>query len=158
MISEYYDCCETEFGLLYIHFKDTNLTALTFQQPKDVRFSSTSTSSALCDELREYFALKRKTFTAALSFEGATDFQKTVWTCVINVPYGETRTYKWLAQKIRRPCAYRAVGHALGLNPIPVIVPCHRVIRSNNTLGGYSGGIEVKKRLLELEIKGNKFF
>jgi methylated-DNA-[protein]-cysteine S-methyltransferase len=67
------------------------------------------------------------------------------------VPYGETRTYKWVAEKVGNPHAFRATGNALGKNPIPIIFPCHRIIESDGSIGGYSSGIEIKRRLLEIE-------
>jgi methylated-DNA-[protein]-cysteine S-methyltransferase len=149
----YYDCCKTDFGLLYPHFKGEYLRALTFNSPQDLSPLRTEVSRKVCRELHEYFALKRKYFTVQVCFEGATDFQQAVWNHSLSVPYGETRTYKWLAHEIGNPRAYRAVGQALGRNPLPVIIPCHRIIRSDNLPGGYSGGIDIKLRLLEHEQK-----
>ncbi len=80
-----------------------------------------------------------------------TSFQKRVYKAVKLVPYGETRSYKWVAEKVGSPKAFRAVGQALNKNPFPVIVPCHRVICSDGSLGGFSLGISEKKRLLEKE-------
>jgi O-6-methylguanine DNA methyltransferase len=150
----FYDFCETVFGFLYLHFKGEKITALTYHKPQHLTLMSTDTSLTVCTELREYLNLKRKNFTVTIYFEGATDFQKVVWNCLKTVPYGETRTYQWLAHEIGKPRASRAVGQALGRNPLPVIIPCHRIIRSDNLLGGYSGGIERKMQLLELEQKG----
>ena len=80
-----------------------------------------------------------------------TEFERKVWETLKEIPYGETRTYKWLAEKIGKPHAFRAVGNALGKNPIPIIFPCHRVIETDGSLGGYSGGTDIKRRLLEIE-------
>lgn len=80
-----------------------------------------------------------------------THFQKKVYKVVANIPYGEVRSYKWVAQRIGKPKASRAVGQALKKNPYTVIIPCHRVIRSDGLLGGYSKGTKVKKRLLHKE-------
>ena len=80
-----------------------------------------------------------------------TIFQKEIWNVLKTIPYGKTITYKEIAKKINKPKAYRAVGSAIGHNPIPIIIPCHRVIGANNKLTGYSGGIENKIKLLKLE-------
>jgi methylated-DNA-[protein]-cysteine S-methyltransferase len=74
-----------------------------------------------------------------------------VWEITRLIPYGETRSYAWVAEQIGQPRAVRAVGQALGKNPLPIIIPCHRVITSNGKLGGFGGGLEMKKRLLSLE-------
>ena len=80
-----------------------------------------------------------------------TDFQNSLWTALRTIPFGETRSYAWLAQAIGRPTASRAVGAANGANPLPIIIPCHRVIGSSGALTGFGGGIETKKHLLEHE-------
>lgn len=84
-------------------------------------------------------------------FLSGTDFEKKVWLSLVEVPYGEMRTYKWLAERIGNPKAVRAVGRALGSNPIPIVLPCHRIIGSDGSLVGYTGGLDVKRRLLDLE-------
>lgn len=104
-------------------------------------------------ELMEYFMGNRKNFDIPFEIIG-TKFQKMVWNELCNIPFGETRTYKEIAEKIGKPKAMRAVGGANNKNPIMIIIPCHRVIGSNGSLTGYSGGIEIKKALLEIE---NKF-
>jgi len=101
-------------------------------------------------ELKEYFAGKRKEFDIPLLFAG-TDFQKKVWDELLKIPYGQTVSYMDIARRIKRPTAVRAVASAIGANPMSIIVPCHRVIASNNTLGGYAGGLKAKKQLLERE-------
>lgn len=101
-------------------------------------------------QLREYFAGTRTVFDLPLAPEG-TDFQTSVWKALTGIPYGRTWSYKDLAQAVDSPKGYRAVGAANGKNPIWIIIPCHRVINENGALGGYAGGLEVKKRLLALE-------
>ncbi len=101
-------------------------------------------------QLEEYFAGTRKQFDIPLALRG-TPFQLEVWHALQQIPYGETRTYAGIAHAIGRPTATRAVGAANGANPIPIIVPCHRVIGSNGSLTGFGGGIDVKRRLLDLE-------
>jgi methylated-DNA-[protein]-cysteine S-methyltransferase len=101
-------------------------------------------------QLQEYFAGRRRSFALKLSPEG-TEFQKAVWNELQNIPYGETISYKTLADRIGKPQAVRAVGAANGANPIPIIIPCHRVIGHDGGLTGFGGGLPLKKRLLELE-------
>ena len=101
-------------------------------------------------ELNEYFAGGRREFTCPLDLRG-TDFQVACWRSLLAIPYGETRTYADIARAVGKPSAFRAVGMANNRNPIAIVVPCHRVIASDGTLCGYGGGLDVKRRLLELE-------
>lgn len=104
----------------------------------------------LKEELYEYFEGKRHTFTLPLSPQG-TPFQKQVWETLLTIPYGETISYAEEAERFGNPKAIRAVASANGRNPIAILIPCHRVIASGGGLGGYSGGIEKKEFLLQLE-------
>ena len=101
-------------------------------------------------ELMEYFAGNRLVFHIPLAFRG-TPFQVTVWKTLCQVPYGKTITYSELAERSYHPNASRAAGTAMAKNHIPILIPCHRVIAAGNKLGGYSGGLDVKIKLLELE-------
>lgn len=101
-------------------------------------------------QLEEYFDGDRKEFDLPLELSGSA-FQKDVWLSLAQIPYGETVSYAELAMMVGRPTAFRAVGQANGANPIPIVLPCHRVIASGGTLGGYGGGLETKRRLLTLE-------
>ncbi|HEX8696924.1 MAG TPA: methylated-DNA--[protein]-cysteine S-methyltransferase [Longimicrobium sp.] len=101
-------------------------------------------------ELGEYFRGERRDFGVPLAPRG-TDFQRRVWDELRRIPYGQTISYRELAARVGRPAAVRAVGRANGTNPIPIIVPCHRVIGTDGSLTGYGGGLETKRRLLELE-------
>ena len=101
-------------------------------------------------ELEEYFAGRRTAFSVPLSMHG-TPFQMAVWAALRAIPYGETRSYGELARRIGRPGACRAVGMANHVNPLPILVPCHRVVGADGHLTGYAGGLDVKKYLLELE-------
>lgn len=103
-----------------------------------------------CQEIREYFAGRLRVFTVPLDLRG-TDFQCEVWRALVEIPYGETRSYADVARQVRRPKAFRGVGNANGANPIPLLVPCHRVVTSRGKLGGYGGGLQTKRRLLALE-------
>ena len=107
-------------------------------------------------ELDKYFAGQLRTFSVPLDLRG-TDFQLACWRELLNIPYGETRTYAELARAIGRPRAFRAVGMANHDNPVAIIVPCHRVVSSDGTLGGYGGGLPLKQRLLDLE-RGQQTF
>jgi methylated-DNA-[protein]-cysteine S-methyltransferase len=101
-------------------------------------------------QLEAYFSGNLKSFDLKLAAKG-TDFQKAVWKALCEIPYGETLTYKDIAESIGKPKAYRAVGHANNLNPIAIIVPCHRVIGSTGKLVGYASGLDIKEFLLKLE-------
>ena len=101
-------------------------------------------------ELEEYFASQRRNFTFPLDLRG-TDFQLACWRALLAIPYGETRTYAEIARTVGKPNAFRAVGMANNRNPVAIVVPCHRVIASDGTLCGYGGGLDIKRRLLELE-------
>ena len=101
-------------------------------------------------QLDEYFTARRRAFQLPLDLRG-TPFQQKVWSALLEIPYGETRSYAELARSIGEPKAFRAVGAANGANPIAIMVPCHRVISSGGGIGGYGGGVPLKKRLLALE-------
>ena len=101
-------------------------------------------------QLTEYFRGKRTCFDVELDLAG-TDFQNEVWQALLTIPFGQTRTYQAIAKQIGRPTAIRAVGAANGRNPISIIVPCHRVVGADGALTGFAGGLEAKRRLLNLE-------
>lgn len=102
------------------------------------------------DQLQQYLAGQRRNFELPLAPQG-TLFQQRVWDALSAIPYGETRSYHQIAQQIENPKAIRAVGAANRCNPLPIIVPCHRVIGANGTLTGFTGGLAIKRYLLELE-------
>jgi methylated-DNA-[protein]-cysteine S-methyltransferase len=106
-------------------------------------------------ELVEYFSGRRRDFSVPLDMEG-TPFQEKVWKALSEIPYGEVRSYAQIARRVGNPKAYRAVGTANGSNPVAIIVPCHRVIASDNSLGGYGGGLNNKNYLLTLEKNSSK--
>ncbi len=105
----------------------------------------------LAERLQKYFAGNQVEFNDELDLEAATVFQQKVWLTARSIPSGSVQSYGWIAQQIGQPGASRAVGQALGRNPLPLIIPCHRVITSSGRLGGFSGGLENKIRLLKLE-------
>ncbi len=105
-------------------------------------------------ELEAYFAGRQKLFRQKIKFLDGTAFEHKVWRALRGIPYGETRSYRWIAECADSPKAVRAAGQALKKNPLPIILPCHRVIASDGSIGGYSGGVEVKQWLLTHEQKG----
>lgn len=104
----------------------------------------------LAKRLKAYFSGERVDFPDRLDLSQATDFEREVWRITQTIPYGETRSYGWIAKRLGKRGA-RAVGQALARNRLPVIIPCHRVVASDGSLGGYSGGVELKRALLRLE-------
>lgn len=143
-------------GRLLLVRNDRGVEQIGFQDgPRPLKLSPAwiEDAGALADvrrELEEYCAGQRREFTVPLALAG-TPFQLRVWNALLEIPYGETISYGELAARIGQPTASRAVGLANGANPIPVIVPCHRVIGSNGSLTGYGGGLPIKQRLLALE-------
>jgi len=108
-----------------------------------------------CRQLREYFAGRRAVFDVPLDLSSGTPFQRRVWRACASIPYGEVRSYGELARMAGCPRGARAVGQVMGSNPVPLVVPCHRVIRSDGSLGGFGSGLWVKRRLLRIEgVKG----
>jgi methylated-DNA-[protein]-cysteine S-methyltransferase len=159
----YYTVFKTKPGWIGILASNTGLRAVTLpqttrqkaldtlgQQVKQVELSP-ELFSGLEQRLKDYYAGKKTTFADELDFSKATPFQRQVYEAARTIPCGETRSYGWIAKQIGKPKAARAVGQALGKNPFLVIVPCHRVIAGDGTLGGFGGGLEMKQKLLELE-------
>ena len=141
--------------LLRISASDAGLRAIHFHPSPDSQAAGSSPGAhpVLAEtvaQLRAYFAGRLRVFDLPLDLAG-TAFQVAVWRELLTIPYGETRSYSYIAQAIGRPAAVRAVGTANGANPIPIVVPCHRVIGANGKLVGYGGGLPLKKRLLALE-------
>ena len=147
-------------GQLKLVANDTSLVAVLWENenPNRVRLAElieNKQHSILLEtqkQLQEYFAGKRQQFNLPLDFEG-TEFQQKVWQALLNIPFGETRSYKDIAEQIGNVKAVRAVGAANGKNPISIIAPCHRVVGANGKLVGFAGGLENKDILLKLEIK-----
>jgi len=157
----FYSFMETQFGPLLISSTEKGVKRIILpsadqlqrlkQDFKDDEVSENKTinEKAVC-QLREYFKGERKKFSLSLDLE-ATEFQKKVLRAVQKVSYGTTRSYKYIAEKIGRPKAVRAVGNANRNNSLPIIIPCHRIIGSDGSMTGYGGGIELKRKLLEFE-------
>lgn len=149
---------DSEIGPLYIVASAKYVYGISFGKEIGVsREKENSPVSPMLDkaqkQIEEYFAGKRRVFDLPLEFEG-TDFQKKVWKELCKIPYGKTCSYKDIATAVGDPKACRAVGTANGRNPICVIVPCHRVINAGGKLGGYTGGLWIKEKLLSLEKNG----
>jgi methylated-DNA-[protein]-cysteine S-methyltransferase len=113
--------------------------------------SSPSGFKDLKERLNAYFSGDKVLFPDELDLSTGTRFQKVVWQSARLIPYGESRSYSWLAQEVGKCGGARAVGQALGKNRLPIIIPCHRIIGSDGSLCGFNGGLEMKKRLLQLE-------
>ncbi len=118
--------------------------------PEDA-VAATQRFGDLIDRYRAYFSGHRVDFPDKLDFDDATPFQCGVWRAVRGIPCGQTRSYAWVAGWVGSPKAVRAVGQALAGNPLPIIIPCHRVVAGNGGLGGFSGGLQMKTLLLRLE-------
>ena len=146
----------TPFGAVAVCTARGSVVEVAFVQSSIQSFAESDSDASLAknaaSQLGEYFAGKRKSFELSLKFSG-TKFQEQIWKEIAKVPFGETATYKDLATRIGKPKASRAVGGAVGANPIGIIVGCHRIIGSSGKLTGYSGGsgVPTKKKLLELE-------
>ena len=154
----YYEIIESPIGPILLAGDEKGLKHLNFLQgkkrievPADWRENKEFFREA-ARQLEAYFSGKLESFDLKLAPEG-TDFQKSVWKTLCEIPYGETRTYKEIAVSIGKPKAYRAVGLANNRNPIAIIVPCHRVIGSDGKLTGYASGLDIKEFLLKLEEK-----
>src|ERR1700691_4062279 len=160
---------DSPIGPLFLAFSARGLVALEFDarlpgqqtirpNPRDLRkeakgfefVNSPRELQAYASELEEYFAGKRREFTFPLDLRG-TEFQKACWRALLAIPYGETRSYGDIARAVGKPHGFRAVGMANNRNPVAIVVPCHRVIAAEGRLGGYGGGLDVKRKLLELE-------
>ncbi len=147
----YYDTFRSPVGTLYLIFSGSHLSGVSFNKPLGISFKDGSAPEGFIRQLKAYFQGSNITFNQKIKFLKGTDFERKVWTTLKDIPFGETRTYKWLAGRLGRPTATRAVGHALSKNPLPIVLPCHRVIESDGSIGGYSSGVNIKRRLLELE-------
>lgn len=138
-------------GRLTIAADERGITRIEFGDvPLDMPRRPSALTNTAATQLQEYFAGKRTVFDVALDLQG-TPFQLEVWNRLREIPYGQTSTYARIAEEIGRPRAFRAVGMANNKNPVPIIVPCHRVVGANGSLVGYAAGIKVKRYLLELE-------
>lgn len=135
-----------------VELDEIGIVGMSFTNNQNVKFDE---SNIIQKQLTEYERGARKVFDLPLHLEG-TEFQKQVWNALLEIPYGETRTYQEIAIRIGKPKAVRAVGGACNRNPIGIIVPCHRVIGKNGSLTGYAGGLSYKELLLNHEKDGKR--
>ncbi len=140
-------------GLLSIALPQPSAEEASLQLGEQVNQATWSSEpfADLVGRLTAYFSGHKVSFPDKLDLSAATPFQRDVWAVTQLIPYGETRSYRWVAEQTKRPKAMRAVGHALGKNPLPIVVPCHRVITSGGKLGGFRGGLTMKEHLLRQE-------
>lgn len=150
MAAVYQLLCRSPVGLLTLSAGKSALLSIDFGDTRTSGDISNPILEQAARELSEYFAGERKKFDVPLSPAG-TDFQKKVWAALETIPYGETVTYGDIAAKIGKPGAAIAVGQANSRNPIPILIPCHRVIGANGKLVGYTGGMHIKETLLTIE-------
>lgn len=140
-------------GWLELKVSPLGVVGLTFAgvPPSESRSQASPLMDQLISELDLYFSGALKRFSVPLDIQAGTAFERRVWDVLIPIPWGQTWSYSRVAAAIGQPRACRAVGSANGRNRIPILIPCHRVIRSDGSLGGYSSGLHIKKKLLELE-------
>ena len=145
------------YGPVRIDWQDDAVTGLHIVTRDDHELDGDGARTELTDrtfdELERYFAGALREFTVPVAFTFGTPFQHAVWHALQQIPYGQTRTYAQIAQAVGRPKAVRAVGSANNRNPIPFIVPCHRVVGANGNLVGYAYGVEMKRSLLLMEMR-----
>ena len=156
-----YAYLDTPIGTLLVASDGNAVNRITFPQrgraakpEADWQESQRGPVGETMRQLREYFAGKRAAFDLPLAPAG-TAFQRSVWRQLQEIPYGETISYGELARRVGNPKASRAVGSANGANPLPIVIPCHRVIASDGTLGGFGGGLPTKQMLLALELRAS---
>lgn len=140
----------TEYGYLSIGYEDDIIIFI--KRVKEISGKKTKLTDKVFNQIMEYFQGKRKSFDFKYELRG-TEFQKKVWNALLEIPYGETRSYQEIAEMIGNKKASRAVGMANNRNPITIVVPCHRVIGKNGKLVGYFGGVEMKESLINIEKK-----
>ena len=147
-------------GVIKITSKDNILMSLDLNPKENLESDQSEFNDSVMFQLQEYFKGKRKCFDIPLDLSSSSKLNESVWEEIYKIPFGETISYKELAERAGFPKAWRAVGSAVGRNPIPIIVPCHRVVAANEKLGGFSLGIDVKINLLKIEQKDGlkKFF
>lgn len=141
---------DTKIGTITIICDGNFVSEIRFGNEGEGIRKNSYVSNLAIREISDYLDGKRKVFNIKVKPDG-TDFQKSVWDLMMKIPYGKTKTYKELAMLIGDPNAGRAVGNACNKNPIPIVIPCHRVIGSDGDLTGYAGGLDIKKYLLNLE-------
>jgi methylated-DNA-[protein]-cysteine S-methyltransferase len=160
----YYTTFKSPIGEILVTRSDKGVNLVAFPRSKWQRFlvalkaaedvdvtKDDRRFSSLEKQLKSYFAGKKVKFREPLDLTGGTAFQRRVWKAMLRIPSGQTKSYGWLARQVGGKDKARSVGTACGANPVPIIIPCHRIIRENGELGGYGGGVGVKRKLLKIE-------
>ncbi len=160
----HYSCFDSPFGPVFVAKTIKGVCFINLSKTSEAGFQSLLRKrfrkktvrddrqlKSVINELLDYFNDNKVNFKSILDLSIGTIFQRKVWGQISKIPYGELRTYKWIAREIGNLNAVRAVGNAVGKNPVPPIIPCHRIIRTDGGLGGFSSGISLKKWLLKLE-------
>jgi len=144
-----------KIGDIYLEATERGISRLSFTIPANHKTKDSPESNKhlkhFAKEFKKYQAKKLKRFTVKLDLSGQTPFTQTVLKQAFKIPFGQALSYGELAEKINNPKACRAIGGAMGRNPIPLIIPCHRILASEEKLGGFSAGLKIKKRLLSFE-------
>lgn len=159
----FYDCFESPLGPLWLVADKSGLSYLIREKEEDVFLAEIARRTRLIPTKRlnqmsgwrgllsRYFSGEATVFDGKIALLEGSVFQQNVWRTLLKIPHGSVRSYQWVGDQLGIKRAGRAIGNACGKNPIPVIIPCHRVVCKNGTLGGYTGGIGIKKKLLALE-------
>lgn len=151
VLDRLYTVASTENGLTYVSPDDGDITILEKLFKDFTLQEDASMNAGSIKQLQEYTQGSRSEFDLVLDIQNGTPFQQSIWKALLDVPYGQTIHYGALADRVDNPKAVRAVGGAVGRNPISIIIPCHRIIGKNGSLTGYNGGIDVKMKLLDIE-------
>lgn len=166
-----YTCFESSFGWVGVAKSDQGLTRVTFGAPTEIAIKNRLQNGShgkrglypltrnplepellkAAELLTKYFNGVPVDFDVKLDLRTGTPFQQRIWQTALRIPYGQVQSYGWIAREIGKPNASRAVGGAMGANPLAIVVPCHRVVRSDGELGGYAGGLHWKRKLLAIE-------
>jgi methylated-DNA-[protein]-cysteine S-methyltransferase len=148
---QFYDIYKSPIGTLFLTYSGKFLSGISFKKPPGISFKKGVIPDRFIKEISMYFSGSNSKFSQKIKFLTGTEFERRIWSVLNEIPFGETRSYKWVAEKAGSASAVRAVGQALSKNPVPIVLPCHRVIESDGSIGGYSSGTDIKRRLLDME-------
>lgn len=146
--SIYCSYLDSPLGLVLVLASESGIISISFENERKLDHDPNTHSTSGEEQLRAYFEKTRREFDLVLDYQRYSSFFRSVWAEVTQIPYGQTQSYKQIAQKVDFPDAVRAVGMANGKNPFPIVIPCHRVIGSNGDLTGYAYGLDMKRKLL----------
>ena len=159
----YYTSFNTPIGEIFVSKTEKGINFITWQKSQWDKYYRENKGrlkedarklESIKNKMTRYFSGKKASLTEKIDLNRGTSLEKKIWRNLQKIPYGQTRSYKWLATKVGDKNLARAVGSACARNPIPIIIPCHRVIKSDNSLGGFAGGLEKKRKLLKIEKQG----